>query len=218
MEQDEAGTFAEPVPVFRVVMDESTFGKRAGLARARMQKQRSAVALFVAVLALVIIGGAVGWWRPWELKYEPASLAKMALPLPDKPSIAVLPFTNMSDDPKQDYFADGITEDIITDLSQISGLFVISRNSTFIYKGKVIVPKQVSEQLGVRYVLEGSVQRANQQVRINAQLIDARFSPSLTNPPAMQGLILEAHGQEIEPSEFVGQELALRRHPMTDKK
>jgi TolB-like protein len=97
----------------------------------------------------------------------------MAFPLPDKPSIAVLPFTNMSDDPKQEYFADGMTEDLITDLSKISGLFVIARNSSFAYKGQQVKVRQVAEALGVRYVLEGSVRRAGDQVRINAQLIDA---------------------------------------------
>jgi len=93
--------------------------------------------------------------------------------LPDKPSIAVLPFTNMSDDPKQEYFADGMTEDLITDLSKISGLFVIARNSSFSYKGQQVKVQQVAHELGVRYVMEGSVRRAGNQVRINAQLIDA---------------------------------------------
>jgi TolB-like protein len=97
----------------------------------------------------------------------------MAYPLPDKPSIAVLPFTNMSDDAEQEYFVDGMTEDLITDLSNISGLFVIARNSVFTYKGKPVKVKQVAEELGVRYVLEGSVRRAGDQIRINAQLIDA---------------------------------------------
>ena len=95
------------------------------------------------------------------------------LPLPEKPSIAVLPFDNMSDDPDQEYFTDGMTEDIITDLSKISGLFVIARNSTFTYKGKPTKVKQVAKELGVRYVLEGSVRRVGNQVRINVQLIDA---------------------------------------------
>ena len=104
---------------------------------------------------------------------EPASVEKMAHPLPDKPSIAVLPFNNLSGDPEQEYFCDGMTEDLITDLSQISGLFIIARNSTFVYKGKPVKIKQVAEELGVRYVLEGSVRRADNQVRINAQLIDA---------------------------------------------
>ena len=97
----------------------------------------------------------------------------MAFPLPDKPSIAVLPFVNMSGDPKQEFFSDGITEDIITALSKIPKLFVIARNSTFTYKGKPVKVKQVSEELGVRYVLEGSVQRSGDRVRITAQLIDA---------------------------------------------
>jgi adenylate cyclase len=93
-------------------------------------------------------------------------------PLPDKPSIAVLPFDNMSGDSEQGYFADGITEDIITDLSKVSGLFVIARNSTFAYKGQAPDIRKVSRDLGVRYVLEGSVRRAAGRVRINAQMID----------------------------------------------
>jgi TolB-like protein/Flp pilus assembly protein TadD len=97
----------------------------------------------------------------------------MAFPLPDKPSIAVLPFTNMSGDAEQDYFTDGMTEDLITDLSKVSGLFVIARNSTFTYKGKPVKVQQVSEELGVRYVLEGSVRRAGDKMRITVQLIDA---------------------------------------------
>jgi TolB-like protein/Tfp pilus assembly protein PilF len=93
--------------------------------------------------------------------------------LPDKPSIAVLPFDNMSKDPEQEYFADGMTDDLITDLSKISSLFIIARNSTFRYKGKAVDVKEVSRELGIRYVLEGSVRKAGDKVRINAQLIDA---------------------------------------------
>jgi len=93
--------------------------------------------------------------------------------LPDKPSIAVLPFKNMSDDPKQEYFSDGLTEEIITALSKVQRLFVIARNSTFIYKDKPVKVQQVSRELGVRYVLEGSVRKSGDQVRITAQLIDA---------------------------------------------
>ena len=104
---------------------------------------------------------------------EVASKEKMAFPLPDVPSIAVLPFVNMSGDPKQEFFSDGITEDIITALSKVPRLFVIARNSTFTYKGKPVKVKQVSEELGVRYVLEGSVQRSGDRIRITAQLIDA---------------------------------------------
>ena len=113
--------------------------------------------------------------RVYRARIEPevALKEKMAFPLPDKPSIAVLPFVNMSDEPKQEYFSDGMTEDIITDLSKISGLMVIARNSSFTYKGKPVKVKQVAEELGVRYVLEGSVRRSGDQIRINAQLLDA---------------------------------------------
>jgi len=96
-----------------------------------------------------------------------------ALPLPSRPSIAVLPFANMSEDPDQEHFADGISEDLITDLSRIHWLFVIARNSTFVYKKRAVDVKQVARELGVRYVLEGSVRRAGKRIRINAQLVDA---------------------------------------------
>jgi len=99
--------------------------------------------------------------------------AEGAPPLPDKPSIAVLPFTNMSDDPEQEFLSDGISEDIITELSKISKLFVVARNSTFTYKGRAVDIKQVGREQGVRYVLEGSVRRSGDQLRITAQLIDA---------------------------------------------
>jgi TolB-like protein len=102
-----------------------------------------------------------------------AASPRPALPLPDKPSIAVLPFQNMSGDPEQDYFADGIVEEIITALSRFRQLFVIARNSSFTYKGRAVDVKQVSRELGVRYVLEGGVRRAANRVRITAQLIDA---------------------------------------------
>jgi TolB-like protein/Flp pilus assembly protein TadD len=100
----------------------------------------------------------------------------MAFPLPDKPSVAVLPFTNLSGDPEQEYFSDGITEDIITALSKFRWFFVIARNSTFTYKGKTVDVKAVAQDLGVRYVLEGSVRKAGSRVRITAQLIDVPTS------------------------------------------
>ncbi len=106
-------------------------------------------------------------------KTQVTSPDKPTLELPDKPSIAVLPFTNMSGDPEQEYFSDGITEDIITALSKISSLMVIARNSTFTYKGKAVDIKQVGREQGVRYVLEGSVRKAGDRVRVTAQLIDA---------------------------------------------
>ncbi len=128
----------------------------------------------VAAYFMIIVMIAVTFWlEPWGTRVEPASIEEMELPLPDKPSIAVLPFSNLSADPEQEYFVDGMTDDLIIDLSKLSGLFVVARNSVFTYKGKSIKVKQVAEDLGVRYVLEGSVRRAGVRVRINVQLIDA---------------------------------------------
>jgi adenylate cyclase len=109
----------------------------------------------------------------------PAPLPVATLPLPEKPSIAVLPFQNMSGDPEQDYFADGMVEEIITALSRIRWLFVIARNSSFTYKGQAVDVKQVGRELGVRYVLEGSVRKGGNRVRITAQLIDAETGTHL---------------------------------------
>ncbi len=110
-----------------------------------------------------------------EAEGQPQPVQK-GMELPDKPSIAVLPFANLSGDPEQEYFSDGMTEDLITDLSKLSGLFVISRNSVFLYKGKAVKPEQIGKELGVRYVLEGSVRKAGSRVRITAQLVDATTS------------------------------------------
>ena len=185
---------SEPMRIYRVLMDPAAAGKTIIGPNAAPRSWRWP-AVGAAALALVLAGGAAFWWQPWQPRSEPASVERMALPLPDKPSIAVLPFANLSDDPKQEYFADGITDDLITELSKVSGLFVISRNSAFAYKGQIVQPKKVSEELGVRYVLEGSVQRAGEQLRINAQLIDAlsgghvwadRFNGSLSNVFAFQ--------------------------------
>jgi len=129
----------------------------------------------IAVVIVAFLVGVIVWQFYFE-KLPPIkadSEENMALPLPEKPSIAVLPFVNMSGDPEDEYFSGGMTEDLITDLSKISDLFVISRNSTFTYKGKPIKVRQVAEELGVRYVLEGSVRKVQSTVRINAQLIDA---------------------------------------------
>ena len=132
-------------------------------------------AVFVALIVVIAAAATLATWKLY-LKPAPenkASVKKMAFPLPDKPSIAVLPFVNMSKDPDQEYFSDGITEEIITALTKVPRLFVIARNSTFTYKGRVVEVKQVAEELGIRYVLEGSVQKAGEKVRITTQLIDA---------------------------------------------
>jgi TolB-like protein/class 3 adenylate cyclase/Flp pilus assembly protein TadD len=140
---------------------------------------------------------------------EPPPAAASVLALPDNPSIAVLPFTNMSDDPEQEYFADGMVEEIITALSQIRWLFVIARNSTFTYKGRAVDVKQVGRDLGVRYVLEGSVRKARDRVRIGAQLIDTstgahiwsdRFEGPLDNIFELQDQVASSAAGVIEPS------------------
>jgi adenylate cyclase len=165
---------SEPVRVYRVRMEAEAASLNASEGRKPGRKGLSKTAL--AIIAVIVIAGAGILYqfvlRP-SSKTEVASREKMAFPLPDKPSIAVLPFTNMSDDPKQEFFSDGITEEIITALSKVPNLFVIARNSTFTYKGKSVKIKQVSEELGVRYVLEGSVRKMGDKVRITAQLIDA---------------------------------------------
>jgi adenylate cyclase len=132
-------------------------------------------AMAAIIILAIVAGGLVSWniYLQQSKKIEPASIEKMALPLPDIPSIAVLAFDNLTGDPTQEYFSDGITEEIITALSKVGELFVIARNSSFSYKGKPVKIQQVSEELGVRYVLEGSVRRSGDRVRVTAQLIDA---------------------------------------------
>ena len=165
---------AEPVRVYRVLMEPEAAGKVIG--EKRFLGRFSRKTAISAIVALVIIaGGLIGWniYLQQSKKVEPASLEKMAFPLPDKPSIAVLPFANMSGDPTQEYISDGFTDTIITQLYKVPNMFVIARASSSIYKGKNVKVQQVAEELGVRNVLEGSVQRSENRIRINAQLIDA---------------------------------------------
>jgi len=160
------------VRVYRVLMGPEHAGKVIGEKRERPKIRAWKMVAAVAVLAL--LAGGVVWNFYWRAtKVEPASKEKMAFPLPDKPSIAVLPFVNMSSNPEYDSLADSLSENIIYTLSYLPGMFVIARNSTFSYKGKSVEIRQVAEQLGVRYVLEGSVLRAEDRVRVTAQLIDA---------------------------------------------
>jgi len=130
-------------------------------------------AIVAGLLLIVATVGAVRYLSPLFSSTQHLTPSIQALPLPAKPSIVVLPFVNMSNDPSQDYFSDGLTEDLTSDLSKISSLFVISRNSAFTYKGKAVKVQDVSREMGVRYVLEGSVRRADNQVRVTVQLIDA---------------------------------------------
>ena len=190
--EQEVKNIAKPIGAYKVLMEprvtvkaeaeakeeeESARRKDFGeLSRAAQGAKRRQVAAGL-VGALVVAVTAVAVWqfalRPTAPPVEKADPKKMAHPLPDKPSIAVLPFMNMSGDPQQDYFSDGLTEEIIAALSKSPKLFVIARNSVFTYKGKPVKVQEVSEALGVRYVLEGSVRWAGDKVRITAQLIDA---------------------------------------------
>jgi len=198
--EQEVKNIERPVRVYRMLSFPGAAAHRVVRAKTATAKKWRKVALAIAVI--LAIGAAVGtiWNLYFRPSVEPASVEKMAFPLPDKPSIAVLPFVNMGGDPDQEYFSDGITEDLITDLSKISGLFVIARNSTFTYKGKPVKIRQVAEELGVRYVLEGSVRRADDRVRINTQLIDAttgghlwaeRYDGKMDNVFALQDKITQ---------------------------
>jgi len=161
----------KPIRVYKVLVDPKAVGKVIGENRRLKMWHWTAI---YALAVLIIVGGVLGLWEFYvRPDVAPASIEKMAYPLPDKPSIAVLPFDNMSKDPDQDYFCDGITEEIITALAKVPDLFVIARNSTFTYKGKPVKVQQVAEDLGVRYVLEGSVRQSEDRVRVTAQLIDA---------------------------------------------
>jgi adenylate cyclase len=153
----------KPVRVYRILTEAEAAGKVIGEVRPKTKQLRGAA--IGGVVVLILVAGALAIWNFYfRPAYEPASEERMAFPLPDKPSIAVLPFANMSQDPNQEYFCDG---------SKIENMFVIARNSTFSYKGKSVKVNQVAEELGVRYVLEGSVRKAGERVRITAQLIDA---------------------------------------------
>jgi adenylate cyclase len=165
---------SEPVRVYRVVLGPDM----AGDVLPGKKKRRAKRWLWAAVGAVVLLLGiSAGIF--WNYYYLPAPVdidpeGKMAFALPEGPSIAVLPFNNMSGDPSQDYFCDGITENIISALSHSSMLFVIARNSTFAYKGKSIDVRKAGRELGARYVLEGSIQKTGERIRITAQLIDAK--------------------------------------------
>ena len=165
---------AEPVRVYRVLMEPEAVGKVIGEKTVVAKKWRSAAVVAAALLIVATIGFSV--WTVYlyqSKKVEAASIDKMAFPLPDKPSIAVMPFVNLSGDSEQEYLADSISENLIASLSQLPNVFVIARGSTFSYKGKSVKIKQVSEDLGVQYVVEGSIQRSENRIRITARLVDA---------------------------------------------
>jgi len=175
MGEHEVKNITKPVRVYRARIELEATSPKLGEEKKPAGKRLSKAVL--GIIAVVVIAGLLALYqfvlRPSPPKTEVASRERMAFPLPDVPSIAVLPFANMSGDPKQEFLCDGMTEGIITALSKVPRLFVIARNSTFTYKGKSTKVKQVSEELGVRYVLEGSLQTSGDRIRITAQLIDS---------------------------------------------
>lgn len=165
---------ARPVGAYKVLMQTRVTGAQGKTRPQRRAADRYKNIVAGALIVVVIIVGGLIWNLYFrQPKIEPTSVEKMAFPLPDKPSIAVLPFVNMSGDPKQEYLSDGITENLISVLSALPNLFVIAGNSSFAYKGKPVKVRQVAEDLGVHYVLEGSVATSGDRIRVTAQLIDA---------------------------------------------
>jgi len=169
----EVKNISRPIQVYRVLSYPGAAAHRVVQAKEILGRKWRKIGFSAA--AIVIVAVAIGIWQFYMRRptVEPASVEKMAYPLPEKPSIAVLPFDDMSGDPNQDYFCDGLTENMITALSKTTKMFVIARNSTFTYKGKAVKVNQIAEELGVQYVLEGSVRKEGDRVRITAQLIDA---------------------------------------------
>jgi len=176
----------QPVRAYKVLTDPDQVGIVIEDEQKRLTISYRLVAFAAALMIAVVAGG--GWW--WlqqtghsnamaiavenESEKNPTGLTTDTAPLQEKPSIAVLPFDNLSNDPEQEFFSDGITEDLITDLSQVSGLFVIARNTVFTYKGEAQDIQEIGGKLGVKYVLEGSVRTSGDNFRINAQLIDVK--------------------------------------------
>ncbi len=164
---------AKPVGAYQVRVEPSV--KVAGEPEKEKRSRARRLPILIGLTGVLVLAVAIGTWQYFagEPPSERVSLEKMAHSLPDKPSIAILPFDNLSGDKNQDYISDGISENIIAALSKIEQLLVISRNSTFVYKDSAVKMRQIAEDLGVRYVLEGSVQKSNDKIRVTAQLIDA---------------------------------------------
>ena len=212
----------KPIRVYKVVLSPGPPGQTVVTPKERIHRSLFKTALIVsAVLVLGLAAVAI-----WKFYLHPSPLVTKP-DLPDKPSIAVLPFVNMSADPQQEYFSDGLTEDIITGLSKIPRLFVIARNSSFTYKGKAVKVQQVGRDLGVRYVLEGSVRKAGERIRITAQLIDAgtghhlwaeRYDRDLKDIFTLQDEITEQILTSMEVNLTTGEQARLRRKGTANRK
>jgi len=194
--EQQVKNIARPVRAYRIVTDAAVRQAATSAPGRRRWTPRRAIAAGIAALVLLATGAAA-FWRlyPPYLAPTAAGAPAAARPLPDKPSIAVLPFANLSGDPTQDYLADGLTDNLVDALAQNPGLFVIARNATLGYRGKAVAPQAAAKDLGVRYVLEGSVQKSDDRIRVTAQLIDTvnddhllsqKYDRNLTNLFALE--------------------------------
>jgi TolB-like protein/class 3 adenylate cyclase/cytochrome c-type biogenesis protein CcmH/NrfG len=213
---------AEPMRAYSLEVGQPVQAKPAPLATAADQPKsvwsnRRLGPLAAAIAALPILAAAGGWYVLGGRNLKPSEPAHL--------SIVVLPFANLSGDPSQDYFADGITENLTTDLSRLSGAFVIARNTAFTYKGKNADAREIGKELGVRYVLEGSVQRDQNQVRVNAQLIDAdsgghlwaeRFDKPLSNLFGLQDDIVASLASQLGAELIIDEARRAQRTPNPD--
>jgi adenylate cyclase len=223
MGEVEIKNISRPVRAFRVVLDDKAAALVTPVTKATVASWRSRRPVVAAALALSLSGvfGLV-WWQTRAPDIAPPTVEQAVLSLPDKPSIVVLPFLNVSGDPEQEYFADGMTDDLITDLSKLSGLFVISRNSAFAYKNKAVNVPDVARELGVRFVLEGSARREGSTVRINAQLIDSRtgghvwadrYDGSIEDIFALQDQVIGQIVEQLKVQLSVGEQNRITRIP-----
>ncbi len=220
----------EPVQVYRVLTDPVMAG-RVLAAPQRAKRRTKGMGVAIVIVLFFALAAALAWQRQGQPSIEPASVARMAYPLSDKPSIAILPFADLSGesggggndrDDSLGHIADGLTEDITTRLSQISSLFVIARDSSFVYRGKTAPAREVAEDLGVRYLLQGSVQASGNRLRITARLIDAlggnhlwseRYDRDLTEVFALQDEITDRIVTALRIRLTEGEEIRVhRRH------
>ena len=206
------------------VVSESTLTSRINAARRAVNDNGEEQRLIrtIARKGLRFVGEVTELTSTPTAPGKPSNVPPTGLPLPDRPAIAVLPFTNMSGETEQDYFSDGISEDIITALSKLRWFFVVARNSSFIYKGRPVHLRQVAEELGVRYVVEGGVRKDGDRVRITAQLNDVatgshlwaeRYDRELADVFAVQDEITEAIVAAIEPQLYAAESFRAQRKP-----
>ena len=200
----------EPVPTYSVEMNDKAEKLAAGLVldQAPPSKLRRfpLTGMIAALVLLIAIGGA--WWWTQKTGTAPADSAEQSAAITSKPSIAVLPFDNLSNDPEQEYFSDGMTDDLTTDLSKISGLFVIARDSSFKYKNTELEVPEIARELGVQFLLKGSVRRVADQLRINVQLIDSKTNGNLW-ADRFDGAVADVFGLQDDVTKQVVSELSV---------